>query len=97
MRNLVFQHYSEFRKKTRKNRKCWLCGEPIPTGTAYFIHSGIVNGKWFKFPTHGMRAVEGGGTDCCLAHEILHDNPQLRPRVFYPTLAEPKKPEVSNG
>lgn len=96
MRNLVFQHYFEFRKKTLKNRKCWYCGEPIPTGTAYFMHSGIVNGKWFKFPTHAMRKVEGGRTDCCLAYETLDQNPKLRPRVFYPTLAE-LKPEVSNG
>ena len=42
---------------------------------------------------------DGNGTDCCLAHETLDQNKHLRPRVFYPTLADPEaeKKENKNG
>lgn len=67
-------------QRAAKDHKCWLCGDPIPKGTAYFRTAGTLDGRMFS--------VKHCRNKCECTAEMLDQNPHLAPAVFSPTFTQ---------
>lgn len=66
-------------QRARKDHTCWLCGDTIAKGTAYFRTSGVFDGKMFS--------VKHCRATCECTGEMLDQDPHLHPAVFHPTVS----------
>lgn len=76
---MIFKLFGGGYRKARKSHVCWCCGKTIEPGEGYFSTCGNMNGSMFSVK-HCRKTCE------CTA-ELLDQNPDLRPAVFYPTLS----------